>query len=114
MKIGNKEYPTKFGINQSILYCEQRNVSISKMQEEFDAFAKGTHNGGELRDLIWSALKDGARVAKVDFPFSNTDVGDWMEDIDAGEIQNMLEDMLGDLPKAKKADAKKKVITKQQ
>ena len=111
MKINNKEFPTKFGLNQSILYCELRGINITQMNEEFAGFVNGEHTGGEIRDLIWSSLKDGARVAKVDFPYTNLDVGDWMEDISAEEMTSFIEEMAGDLPKAK-ANSKKKVVQK--
>lgn len=112
MNINNTEYPIKFGMNQSILYCELRGISITEMNAEFGKMADGKFTGAELRDLIWSALKDGARYAKQEFPFTNYDVGDWMEDLKADAITDFIEEMSGTLPKPKK-ESKKKVATKQ-
>jgi hypothetical protein len=38
------------------------------------------NDGSIIRDLLWSALKDGARREKIDFPYDKYDVGDMMED----------------------------------
>ena len=108
MKIGDKDYLLKFGLNQSILYCELRGISITQMNEDFASFANGTHTGSEIRDLIWSALKDGARFNKTEFKYNNFDVGDIMEEIDPTEITNALKTMAGTLPKVKKGVDKKK------
>lgn len=111
MNINNKEYPVKFGMNQSILYCELRGINITQMNTEFSNMAKGKSTGAELRDLIWSALKDGARFNKVPFEATNLDVGDWLEGLDPKEVTAFIEDMVGTLPKAK-AMVKKKVTRK--
>lgn len=102
MKIGGKEHKLKFGLNQSILYCELRKISVNQMNEEFASFADGTYNGSEIRDLLWSALKDGARVAKKPFNKTNYDIGDLMENMSEAEMSSFLLEMADSMPKPKK------------
>ena len=110
MNIGGKERPVKIGFNQSVLYCELRGVSISAMNEDYQKMAQGQGNGSEVRDLIWSALKDGARVAKEEFEYSNLDVGDWMEEIEPGQVTEFINELSANLPTRKdKTKSKKKV-----
>ena len=112
MKINNKEYPTKMGLNQSILYCELRDINITQMNEEISSFGTGDYTGGEFRDLVWSALKDGARFNKVEFPYSNLDVGDWIEDMKSEDMEGFITELAGTMPKAKPSTSKKKVVQK--
>jgi len=100
MKIGNKDRKLKFGMNQSILYCEIRDISLTQMNKELTKITDGT--GSELRDLIWSALKDGARVSKEKFEYSNFDVGDWLEELDSKEIESALNMLIESMPSKKK------------
>lgn len=106
MKIGNKERSVKFGLNQSILYCELRGISITQMNADFSRLVAGG-NGSEIRDLIWSALKDGARFNKEEFDHDNFDVGDWMETIEEGELAKFLDELVESMPKSKKVTKKK-------
>lgn len=104
MKIGGKDRPIKFGLNQSILYCELRKINISEMNKDFSKIANGG-TGSEIRDLVWSALKDGARYEKTDFKFTNLDVGDWFDSIEEGEMEKFLQELLDSMPNK---DVKKK------
>lgn len=99
MNIGGKDRPIKIGVNQSILYCELRGISISEMNNDLTKLAYGS--GSQMRDYIWSALKDGARVAKIEFLQSNLDVGDWLEDIEQDELTNFIDELTGSMPKMK-------------
>lgn len=108
MKIGGKERPIKFGLNQSVLYCELRDININQMNEEFEAFGTGKYNGSEVRDLVWSALKDGARFKKIKFNEDNLTVGDWIEDLSQGELDDFIKELLETLPKPKASIKKKK------
>jgi len=109
MFIGGEDRPIKFGINQTDLYCTLRGISITVMQEEMKKFVNGDYTGGEIRDLIWSALADGARKEKIDFPFTNLDVGDWLEEVQEGELTKALNEMNAGAPKVRANSAKKKV-----
>ncbi len=99
MKIGGKDRTIKCGLNQSFEYCELRKISISEMNADLSNIAKG--DGSQIRDLIWSALKDGARIENVEFEYTNYDIGDWLETIDDGEIEKFFKDYLKSLPKPK-------------
>jgi len=106
MKIGGEDRPVKFGLNQSFEYCEIRNISITEMNTDISNISNG--NGSQIRDLIWSALKDGARYEKVDFNFTNFDVGDWLESTEDNVIQDFFSNYLLSLPKSNKDEDVKK------
>ena len=110
MNIGNKERHLKFGLNQSILYCELRGVTITQMNKEMSMLA--TDSGGILRDLVWSALKDGARVAGDRFEYTNFEVGDWLEVITEEGIKEFIDAMTATLPTVKDEDKKKQASKK--
>ncbi len=99
MKIGGEERLIKIGLNQSILYCELRNISITEMNADLAKLSKGT--GAELRDLIWSALKDGARVSGTEFKYTEYDVGDWIEELDPSELGEFMKALINSMPKSK-------------
>ena len=102
--IGGKEMPLKFGLNQSMFYCELRSISIDEMNEQFGNISKDV---SILRDLLWSAFKDGARVHGSEFTLSNYDIADVMEDMEGDEMSVLISTMTETLPKPK--TAKKKV-----
>lgn len=108
MKIGKKDRKLKFGLNQSILYCNALGVDISDMDDTFNNMANGKGSGSELRALIWSALKDGARVEKSEFNYSLEDVGDWLDDIEADEVANAIKELSATLAKGGGKASKKK------
>jgi hypothetical protein len=92
-QIGGKTRPLKFGTNQTILFCQLRGCTMQDYTELFkqkkskssqlDAYDL---DGSEIRDLIWSALKDGARYQREEFDFTPEDVADWMDECDPGKI----------------------------
>jgi len=107
MKIGGEERLIKIGLNQSILYCDLRKISITEMNADLAKLSNGT--GAELRDLIWSALKDGARVSGTEFKYTEYDVGDWIEELDPSELGEFMKALINSMPKSKgKSKSKKK------
>ena len=113
MIIGGKERPIKIGLNQSIIYCELRGISITKMNDDFVKLANGSGTGAEVRDLIWSALKDGARKAKEPFEVDNFEVGDWLEEMEPEQMATFMNDLASSMPKVRAGKGKKKVVTGQ-
>ena len=109
--IGGEEFPIKFGLNQTIVYCELRNISVNDYQKQISNIQNGT--GGELRDLIWSALKDGARYAKTKFDYTPYDVGDWIEELTEEELVEIINSMTDTLPSPKVEAVKKKQVKKE-
>lgn len=107
MIIGGEDRPLKFGVNQSILYCELRNVPINQMDKDIQNFAVGNTSGAEIRDMLWSALKDGARKAGNAFDFTPEDVGDWMEEVNEENFKEFFTEMRNSSPKGTKSSKKK-------
>ncbi len=107
MIIGGEDRTLKFGLNQSALYCELRDISIKQMNMDIQRIAQGDGNGSEIRDMIWSALKDGARVEKQAFEFDHFEVGDWLEEVDTNEMAIAIKELAMSMPVAKKKAAEK-------
>ena len=93
MNIGGEDRPVKFGMNTWIEYCELRGISITKLGEDLDVISKGGGSGSEIRDLIWSSLVSGAKSKRINFDYTNYDVGDWMDDIKQTELANFFSDI---------------------
>ena len=108
MNIGKENRPVKFGINQSIIFCKLRGITISKMSDVIDNIVKNEVDGSEVRDFLYSALKDGARKEKQTFDFTPEDVGDWMEDVDLEELESFFLGFIDSQPKTKRKASKKK------
>lgn len=108
MNIGGENRPVKFGINQSILFCQLRGITINMMDATIQRIVKNEVDGSEIRDLLYSALKDGARKEKKPFEFTPEDVGDWMEDVNQDELQEFFVGLSDSMPKTKRKESKKK------
>ena len=109
MKIGNKERPIKWGINQTDLFCVKRGIGLS---DYYKQFTENAHlaSFGVIRDLLWSALKDGARQADEEFPFDNLTIGDWMDEDPLRFMQETMDGLNEGNPKPQEnGEAKKKV-----
>jgi hypothetical protein len=102
-KIGGKNHSMKWGLNQSMFYCELRGISIDEMNKQLTNIAADV---SVLRDLLWSAFKDGARVDNKEFTLSNFDIADLMEDMESGEIETLLSSMTKTLPKPRPSKKK--------
>ena len=89
INIGGKVRPIKFGTNQSARYCEVRGVSLAKMQEELSDISQSS--GGEIRDLIYSALWAGAKSNKLEVDFDNIDVGGWIDEMEQSELNKCFQ-----------------------
>jgi len=107
IKINNGDYRISFGVMQTIKYCKLRNITITEMNEEFAKYETGNTDGSEFVDLLWSALSDGARRDKKKFLFTNEDVGDFIDDIEPGEIEKFMATLIKTLPENKKKATKK-------
>ena len=108
MKIGGKDRPIKFGVNQSIEYCELRKCSITQMNKDITNLGNGNGDLSVMRDFIWSALKEGARRKGEDFKYTTYDVGDWLEDFSETEMTEFFEELVASMPKVEEKDMGKK------
>ena len=94
INIGGEDRPIYFGTNQTRIYCELRKLTLSEAQKEQNEIAyykedengnryvESKSDGGDLIDLVYSALYAGARFKKKEVDFTNEDVGFWLDDID--------------------------------
>jgi len=108
IKIGGKKRPLHFGTNQTIKFCEAQGITLNQQEEVYAKMSTGEITGSEVRDLIWSALDDGARIKKIERDFDAETVGDWMDDADQSEMVKAFSALTDSLPKGgskKKAKA---------
>ena len=112
MNIGGKERPLKFGINQTDIFCELKGIKLGDYYKLLEGFSKGNWMFGDMRDLLYSGLKDGARQAKEPFDIDRYTVGDWMDDDPAKYIAETMEQITGSLPKPTDNGSKKKATAK--
>ena len=105
--IGGKKRPVKFGTNQTIIFCQHREITLKEYADLFsaDKIKNMAVDGSETRDLLWSALADGARYKKQKFDATAETVGDW---IDEANDDIMVEAFSAMLSRIKDDGAKKK------
>lgn len=108
MNIGGEERPINFGINQTDLFCDIHNLTLGQYFDLLSKFESGDYKYSHMRDILWSALKDGARKGKVEFEFDKYDVGDWMDEDPAEYIKQALMLLVDSLPKQNEGATKKK------
>ena len=94
-EIGGKKRPLKFGINQTEIFCKTRGITAGEFiemftEEKLNALAL---TGGEVRDLVWSGLKDGARFKKQEFKYTPEDIGDWIDEMSMKDPKKFQEVM---------------------
>jgi hypothetical protein len=111
MEIGGKERPLKFGINQTDLFCELRGIDLQQYYSLLAGFESGNYTFGVIRDLIWSALKDGARQTGEPLEADQFTVGDWMDEDPARYISEALTHLVESMPKASENGSAKKKKT---
>jgi len=107
MVIGGEERTLKFGINQTDLFCELRGWSLSKYQDFLVRLGTNEFSVSEYRDLVWSALKDGARYDGREFEFDALTVGDWLDEVPE-YAEFVMNEFLKSMPKANGGQPAKK------
>lgn len=107
--IGGKKRPVKFGTNQTILFCQQRGITLKQYAETFDSkrLKALDIDPAIMRDLYWSALVDGARYKKTGEEITPDDVGDWM-DTSANDVGEQILEAYLDRARADMEDEAKK------
>lgn len=106
--IGGKKRPVKFGVNQTAIFCKLRGISAGEYFSFLkDKFVGAKGDGSELRDLLWSALKDGARFKGLEFEVEPEQIGDWMDGKTQADFKGMFEAFYDSLPIPE--DSKKKL-----
>jgi hypothetical protein len=99
MKVGGSEMPIKFSINQTDEFCELRDISLKQYYELLAGFESGNYRFKDIRGLIWSALKEGARIEGVPFEYDEYQIGEFMDEDPARYITEALKHLVETLPK---------------
>lgn len=92
MQIGGQERPFHVGTNQGDIFCRLRNISIQQFGELFSDPA--TLKGGDIADLVYSALVAGAEWDGLRVDFNHIHVRAWIDDADATEAAKPLTEMI--------------------
>tara|TARA_R110002020_G_scaffold453764_1_gene668803 strand:- start:190 stop:522 length:333 start_codon:yes stop_codon:yes gene_type:complete len=103
-KIGDKEYPIKFGFNSLRKYSAKTNTSLA----DLDKLGQEMNLDNALT-LIYCGIEDGYRASKQDFDLTMDDLADLIdEDFDSiGRCMEVLaEQMAGNTEKKQKANKK--------
>ena len=108
IEIGGKIRPIKFGTNQTAIFCQFRKINLAQFSELFSSerLSNKDIDGSEIRDLIYSALVAGCRTKKIDQDFDETEVGDWIDELEQSELDNIFEVYMQSLPNVKGAKKK--------
>ena len=109
INIGGKLRSFKFGVNATSLFCKKRGITLKGFTELFNA---GTMKSLDfapevVRDLFWACLADGARISKSEIDFDEFAVGDWMDEMAAGEKEKAFSIVSDGQPQAGENDEKK-------
>lgn len=98
--IGGQLRTLRFGINCTALYCELRASDLHDFENDFDnkRVREGKTDPACIRDITWAALKEGERwrisqgqLHYVIKPFSNEDVGVWLDDMSLDDKNDFAE-----------------------
>jgi len=104
ISIGGKKRPIKFGTNQTVILCELRDCTIADIQQmmSIEKIQAQQITGGEIVDLLYSALLAGARTKDSAEDFTRHAVGDWIDEMDQDELTRVFSVMAASQPVAKK------------
>lgn len=92
LKIGGKDRLLKFGTNQTAIFCDKHNLSLTGYSDSLNV---DNASASHLRDLIWSSLVAGAKYNKEEIDFDEYDVGDWIDDLSQSNLQKIFDTMGG-------------------
>lgn len=98
-------YPVKFGTAQTRDYCKALGCELKDYNALLtEKLFKLETSGEEVITLVWSALKQGARVEGTEFTLSQDDVADLIDYMNANahkwtELFGILQDATGEAPR---------------
>jgi hypothetical protein len=87
VKIGGRHRPVKLGYNAMCTFCDMEDMPLAEAQQ----LDEETTKPGHIRSLFYAGLKDGARVAGEEFNASEYDVGEWIFEADAEQMEKIWE-----------------------
>jgi len=86
IKIGETEYPVKYGLNALSLYCDEVGIKLG----ELDRIGRADSSLRDLLRLFWWGFKDGARSEEKPFELTVENVADLMDEDPSGLIEKMV------------------------
>lgn len=76
INIGGQPRPVSYGFNALAKFQEMSGLSLAELTS-LNASSMGLKS---MIQFAWVGLYDGARKAKMEFPFTIEDVGDWLDE----------------------------------
>ena len=102
--IGGKDRPFKFGWNAIAALGDLRSLDVQGTSELLATLSNGTHTLSVMRDVLFCALASGASYSKLPTDFSNTDVGDWMDEMGTESMAKAMNILGASFSKKKAAE----------
>jgi hypothetical protein len=87
LKIGETEYPVKFGLNALALYCDEVGIKLG----ELDKIGGSNTSLMDLIKLAFWGLKDGARSEGKPFDMTVENIADLLDDDPSGLIVKIVD-----------------------
>jgi len=97
----------KFNINARYMFCQMHGIS----EDQFAEFWLDKLNVTKVRDFIFCAMLAADSQAEREKDYNVYDIGEWMQEAGAEEINRVLE--VGSTANAKAKEDKKKVKAEQ-
>lgn len=91
VNIGGSVRPFKFGFNAIDIFCHERALTLAQFTACIEKLSNGNGSPGELRDIIYAGLAGGALTNGIPVSFTNTEVGDWMDELPAEELKKTMD-----------------------
>jgi hypothetical protein len=85
IKIGDKEYPVKFGLNALALFCDEVGLKLG----ELDKIGAQSSLMDILRLAYWG-MKDGARSEGKPFDLTVENIADLLDDNPSGHVVRIV------------------------
>jgi len=89
--LGGERRPFKFGFNAIDIFCREHSIDIAEFANRLEQLAGGSAPPGELRDIIYAGLAGGALSCGLPAAFTNIQVGDWLDELPAGELTKIVD-----------------------
>ena len=114
IELGGQKRPLKFGTNAGVILCELRGITLKEVRELIDPekMEKYEIDGSEIRDMVYSALVAAARSQNLEVDFNESNVGDWLDEIqEKPEIMmEIVTVMAGGSPQVEKKRKRRKQL----
>ncbi len=105
--IGGKKRPFRFGWNAIDIFCQGKGITIEQYGTQGIAATPG-----DVRSMVYAGLVGGCLSNKQEVDFTPYDVGDWLDEIGAEGIENIMKLISAGYSKKKVLPSPKNMVKK--